>query len=249
MKIVSVGDVHGRDNWRKAVYLFDDAGNILKCLLGNEIDMVVFIGDYVDSWDLSNSDIFRNLQEIVNLKLDYPDNVILLWGNHDVAYLNNDGKISGYRYEMAPDLHNFFRDNRNSFQLSYQYKSTLWTHAGVHKGWWRYYVQPVLDGKVETRFSEFLGECKNYSDVLNMMFEFNYEPIYMVSHHRGGRNREGGPLWADKNEIYGKPFPGIHQVVGHTPVSCPKTYDFYDLTKVSFIDCMEKCDIFYKIVL
>lgn len=249
MRFLTIGDVHGRNKWQKAVYRFDDKGNVIDCLLGKEIDKVIFVGDYVDSWDLSNMDILSNLVAIINLKKDYPDNVELLWGNHDVAYLNMDGGISGFRSAMAPDLNRIFNENRELFNLAYQYKNTIWTHAGIHKGWWSYYALPVIEGKKVVRWSEFLDDCKNIADYLNVMFNFNFEDIYMVSHHRGGYNKVGGPLWADKIEIYSKPLSGYHQVVGHTPVNYPKTYDFYDLTKVTFADCMDKSDDFYKLEL
>lgn len=233
MRFVTIGDVHGRDNWKKAVYQND------KCLLGNGIDKVIFIGDYVDSFDLSNSEIFTNLIEIIELKRKYPDNVVLLWGNHDVAYLNYDGRISGFRYEMAPDLNILFRENIELFSLAYQYQHVIWTHAGIHRGWWNQYVQPVISRKKETRFSEFLGEMKTIAGYLNLMFEFNYEPLFLISHYRGGSSQVGGPLWADKKEVYSKPLPGYHQVVGHTPVGEVKTYDFYDLTQLTFCDCKD----------
>jgi hypothetical protein len=69
----------------------------------------------------------------------------------------------------------------------------------------------------------------------------------MIGHHRGGHDDVGGPLWADKIETYTKPLNGYHQIVGHTPVPYPKTYDFFDLTKVTYCDCNPVCDIFYKI--
>lgn len=249
MKFVTVPDVHGRNTWQKAVYRFDDNGNVVDCLLGKEIDKVIFVGDYVDSWDLTNTEILANLVAIINLKKDYPEYVELLWGNHDVAYLNMQSGISGFRAVMAPDLYQLFNDNRGLFKLAYQYKTTIWTHAGIHKGWWQYNALPVIEGKKIVRWGGFLDECKNIADYLNVMFDFNFEDIYMVSHHRGGYNKVAGPIWADKVEIYTKPLGGYHQIVGHTPVPYPKTYDFFDLTKVTFVDCMEHNDTFYKLTL
>ena len=247
MRIVTIGDVHGHDKWKKAIYRLNETTGEMYCQLGFTIDKAIFLGDYVDDWNLSNVDILHNLKEIIQLKKDYPDNVVLLIGNHDDAYINPGNTCSGHRPEMAPDLYQLFYDNRELFKLAYQYKNTIWTHAGIHKGWYKYFVQPILDGKTHTRFTEFLVDCKNIADILNLMYEFRYEPIFMVSHHRGGHNKVGGPLWADKIEIYTKPLPQMHQVIGHTPVACPKTYDFYDLTKVTFCDCMAVCDTFYKL--
>lgn len=247
MRVVTIGDIHGHDTWKNAVYrINEDTGEIMYCYIDNIYDKVVFVGDYVDDWNLPNIDILHNLHEIINFKKQYPDNVVLLWGNHDVAYLRNE-KVSGFRPEMAPDLYYIFQENRELFQLAYQYKNVIWTHAGIHSGWWQYYVQPVINREKITRFTDFLGESDTIAGYLNLMYEFNYEPIFMCSHHRGGHDKVGGPLWADKIEIYTKPLPGYHQIVGHNPVSGIKTYDFYDLTKVTFVDCMAVCDKFYKI--
>jgi len=248
MKIVTIGDVHGHDKWKNAVYrINEDTGEIMYCNINFTINKVVFLGDYVDDWGLSNVEILHNLKEIIQLKKDYPDNVELLLGNHDVAYIMNDNGISGHRPEMGPDLYQLFHENRDLFKIAYQYKNTIWTHAGIHKGWYQYHVQPILNGTEETRFRDFLGDCKNIADLLNLMYEFKHPAIFMVSHHRGGHNKVGGPLWADKIETYTKPLAGYHQIVGHTPVPCPRTYDFYDLTKVTYCDCNAVCDIFYKI--
>ena len=247
MKTIFVGDVHGLDTWKKAVYRVNEDNGEIMCNLDFTVDKIVFLGDYVDAYRLGNEQIINNLKEIIQLKKDYPDNVVLLWGNHDVAYLMKDGAISGHRPEMAQDLYDIFQENRKLFQLAYQEGNMICTHAGIHKGWWRYHVQPVLDKKKETRFTEFLGECKNIADVLNMMFEFNYEPIFQIGHMRGGFAKMGGPLWADKTEIYHKPLPGYHQVVGHNPVPNPKTYDFYDLTKLTFCDCLPVYNKFYEL--
>jgi predicted phosphodiesterase len=242
MNCITIGDVHGRNAWKEFIYLDNNMNN---CLIGKTIDKLIFVGDYVDSWDCSNLEILSNLKEIIDLKKKYPDNVILLWGNHDVAYLNFDSKISGFRYEMAPDLNQIFRENINLFQLAYQYKNTIWTHAGIHRGWWKYYVEPIIDGSNKTRYYPFIDHQGNIADILNLMFEFNEPILYMISTHRGGSSKVGGPLWADKNEIYKKPLFGYHQIVGHTSINKPKTYDFQNNTKVTFCDCLEY-GLYYK---
>jgi len=249
MKYTTIGDVHGSDKWKNAVYQFNDNQDIMSCNLDNSTDKIVFIGDYVDDWYLSNATILHNLKEIIQLKKDYPDNVILLWGNHDDAYLVGNGKISGFRYEMMHDLYDIFNRNKDLFQLAYQHGNVIWTHAGIHRGWWQYYVQPIISGVMKTRFSDFLGDCENVADYLNLMWEFNYPNLFMISHHRGGSGKVGGPLWADKIEIYTKPLYGYHQIVGHSPVSEIKTYVISENTKVTFVDCLNVCDDFYTIEL
>jgi predicted MPP superfamily phosphohydrolase len=242
-RILTIGDIHGNDVWKKAVYKLD-GNDIIECLIGKEYDKVVFVGDYTDAWHKTNVEILHNLKEIIQLKKDYPDNVILLWGNHDVAYYKKDRMITGYRVEMEFDLHELFNDNKKLFQLAYQIDDNIWTHAGIHKGWWNKYVQPIFDKKTEVRFAPFMYEWESIADHLNTMFDFNYEPIFYVGHYRGGYHKEGGPLWADKMETYMKPLEGYHQIMGHTPVKYPRTYT-NKKHKLTYVDCLQKKEDFY----
>lgn len=246
MVIKTIGDVHGHKEWKNAVYLFDEQNNIKECLIGKGVDKVIFLGDYVDDWELKNEVIYNNLIEIINLKKKYPDNVILLWGNHDVAYLRDEW-VSGHRPEMKADLVEIFRKNLKLFQLAYQQDNIIWTHAGIHKGWWKYYAEPALEGKKETRFAPFVVLCENIADKLNLMMEFNYENIFMVGLCRGGIDKVGGPLWADKREIYDNPLPNFEQIVGHNPVKKPMKYEKNNRTSITFCDCLTRCDYFYTL--
>ena len=70
MKIKVIGDIHGKDTWKKY-------NNF------NDCDIIVFLGDYVDSFYESNETIYNNLEEIIQFKKDNKNKVILLLGNHD----------------------------------------------------------------------------------------------------------------------------------------------------------------------
>lgn len=238
MKTVTIGDIHGRDDWKKAVFSMNDEGNPTTCLLGKEIDMAIFLGDYVDSFDKSNIEILSNLKEIIQLKKDYPNNVTLLLGNHDVAYIRMDFRITGFRMNMLHDLNALFQENKELFQMAYQIDNVLWSHAGVHKGWWNLFANPLIKGKRKELFTESMKDCKNEADFLNLFYAFDYEPLFMISHHRGGEFKVGGPFWADYKEVYSKPLEGLHQIVGHTPVNDVKIHENKKLnTKVTFCDC------------
>ena len=49
-------------------------------------DKVVFLGDYVDSFTISNIASYENLKDIIRLKKRDPNKVVLLLGNHDIQY-------------------------------------------------------------------------------------------------------------------------------------------------------------------
>ncbi len=68
-----IGDIHGRDTWKRLV---DD-----NCVN-------VFVGDYFDPYlDFTIEELERNFMEIVEYKRKHRKNTVLLYGNHDMDYL------------------------------------------------------------------------------------------------------------------------------------------------------------------
>lgn len=233
MSYVTIGDLHGKDVWKNIDF--------------NLSNKYIFLGDYVDSYDLTDQQILDNLKEIIELKKNYPDNIILLLGNHDAAYLKRENNVSGFRYNMSIDLYDIFNRNIKLFQMSYQKDNYLWTHAGIHIGWWKLYGESILSKNKIVQFSHLINDNTKVSDLINMMFEFNYEPLYMVSLNRGGRHRVPGPLWTDKIEIYKKPLNGYHHIVGHNVVNDIKTYNINNNTKITFCDCLDNQTKFFVV--
>ena len=77
-RILVVPDVHGRVFWKEPIkkYL-------------NVVDRVVFLGDYLDPYEDEDGladDIYQNLMEIIALKQENMEKVVLLKGNHDQHY-------------------------------------------------------------------------------------------------------------------------------------------------------------------
>ena len=64
MKIRVIGDLHGRDWWKRKVKTGDS-------------DLNIFLGDYVDSYIVSDEGIINNLLDIIEFKKAYEDKVIL----------------------------------------------------------------------------------------------------------------------------------------------------------------------------
>lgn len=221
MKIKTIGDIHGSTLWEDIKSEIDT------------LDLIIFLGDYVDSFDISNKRIFDNLVNIINFKKEYPDKVVLLVGNHDVMYalapahVNNPYWCSGYRPDMHVDLYELFQENKDLFQLAYQYKNYLWTHAGVHQGWW----------DCDYPFAK-----EDLSDIavqLNRSFDCRLKEIFQVGWYRGGIYDVGGPLWVDRRKSIRKPLRGLHQIVGHSRVDKIQTFDVDDNTSITFCDCLQ----------
>lgn len=139
VKNVYIGDIHGLTVWKDIVKKHSDADNI------------IFIGDYFDSFDINGLDQLHNAKEIVEFKksqeLDPNKKVYLLIGNHDHHYLpgtSERGLTSGYQPVMAFQFEDFFRENKDMFQMAVIIGDKLCTHAGVSDkyitdfGYWTY---------------------------------------------------------------------------------------------------------------
>jgi len=228
MKTLSIGDIHGRDIWKKII---ED----------NSWNKVIFVGDYCDSWDKENQEIIQNLYDIIEFKKENKDNVILLLGNHDVHYIYGYDKYgaSGYRPAYADIIKDIFTINKDLFQFSYQIDNILWTHAGVSNGW--YYKCFEKLHLIDKYRSLDFEESMTLSDKLNYLFDNQISILFNVGYERGGMNRYGGPLWADKAEFTsrGASLKNYIQIAGHNPVNEITTHTVNNDRSITFIDCLE----------
>ena len=87
-KIIVIGDVHGESTWRKIVEKNMDA------------DKIIFLGDYLDSFDKSPTEQITIFEEIMKLKKENKNKVVTLMGNHDFHYL----LIPGERYSGFQEI-------------------------------------------------------------------------------------------------------------------------------------------------
>ena len=228
MKILSIGDVHGTDFWKGFV------------LNPSEFDVIVFVGDYVDSFDKTNEQIKNNLLDIIEFKKSYPEKVFLLLGNHDIQYaLNPPATLqmkygcSGYRGEMHYDLYDIFNNNKDSFQVAYQYENYIWTHAGIHRGWYQSFLAQY--NKYFQMFDE------NVAGKLNIAYKYEVKSLFDVGYLRWGMQKVGGIFWADKQETWLKPLKEYHQICGHTHIEDIKQIEYKKFNcSVTYIDVVTK---------
>lgn len=240
-KTITIGDIHGRSCWK-------EAGDISELISGLSLvpkyDHYIFLGDYVDSFTLTNEEIKENLLEIINFKKMFPNNVVLLWGNHDIEYWVNkpwcDIKnfITGYRAESHFDLYDIFEENKNIIQMAFQIDNYLWTHAGVHKGWYNYVFKSEIKGLRLDNLT--------ISGQLNSSFLYGLKSIHDCSFYRGGSKKVGGPLWLDKSELVKKPLDDYHQIVGHSHVDKIETFDKNN-SSITLCDVLNNEVSFYEL--
>jgi len=221
-RIVTIGDIHGRDLWKKVLFgnnqKFDWWRNEYDLGIHKEFhypiddyDEVVFIGDYTDSFVIMNVLILHNLKEIILVKMAYPDKVHLLIGNHDLQYIYNQQRFicAGYRTEMAHDLHQEFKTA--NFELAYQINNVLFTHAGVINKWNDEYLT-----NLHPKYTRFFNGNETIADKLNVLYQCNYDPLFDVGYLRQGGMPFGGPLWAHKTEMEEDYLKNYLHIVGHT---------------------------------
>jgi len=258
-RILVIGDLHGKDIWKN----FADINMLLKAdkeaagygAFEPDYDYYVFLGDYVDAFDKDNMTIRTNLMNVINFKKLYPDNVILLWGNHDIQYYLdqpwirgvNKHTCTGYRPDMHFDLYEIFNTNKDLFQLAFQIDNYLFTHAGVHKGWYRKFKIKFDELLIKTKLIGLDYDPKNLADKLNIAFDQRLDCIFDVGHMRGGYKNVGGPLWLDKKLGFKKPLKNFHQIVGHTAIKDVDKNIIDDNTTITYIDILEHKKTFYVI--
>lgn len=128
-KILIIPDIHGSKYWKK---------NFLKNV--DKVDKVVFLGDYVDSFDKKEKgeNAALNFEDLIKTTDPYKENVFLLAGNHDVAYIyqyHGDPHVSGHQYEMDKRYNDMFIQNENRLQIAVKIDNWVFSHAGFSKTW------------------------------------------------------------------------------------------------------------------
>jgi len=238
--ILTLGDIHGRSIWKQIVFGGETEFFFWKQAVENgyleldgkyqfqvDWDKIVFVGDYVDSFNIKNEDILENLRDIVLFARTYPDLVVLLLGNHDVQYIVSNECCSGYRAEMRPDLNDLFTQNKDLFKIAYldefdtgtRVIKTLWTHAGVTHGWWKEFMRDI--NSPTYRHTDFFIGSENWKidKVLNLAWDLRVSNLFNVDNSSGGFSVWAGPLWVRPHILNDFYIEGYDQKVGHTPQS------------------------------
>ena len=220
--ILVCGDIHGRKFWKKPCENIDN------------YDKLVFLGDYLDPYNfefISVEEAIENFKEIIELKRNNMDKVILLIGNHDCPYAFKDYfNLSSYHCRHSKLFHNviskLFTENKDLFQIAYVYPTQslsindeiLFTHAGVESNW--------LDKVVKCDETD----IHKIAETLNTLTETKTGLIklFCITPERGGRDKYGSCIWCDVHDMYWdnelkrnpevtiKPIQNIKQIFGHT---------------------------------
>jgi hypothetical protein len=209
MKLVVIGDIHGRDIWKQIVAKEHD-----------DTDEFIFVGDYFDSFTVKGIDQINNFLDIIEFRnTSIYHKVTLLIGNHDHHYYPgvDDSGTSGYQTLLAPSIKHTVSENKQYLQAAYQVDDFVFTHAGLSSEW--------LDDNIV------MWDVPNLAMYVNDLFYYQPQKLAYRSYKQvgdkvygvGGYGNETfqGPLWirpaalmqANKETLRKQ----IIQVVGHTP--------------------------------
>ena len=215
MSMLIIPDIHGRNFWKNAIEKhFDNTSK------------AVFLGDFLDSYpweEITRKDAIRNFEEIINLKSEYKDKVILLIGNHDGPYIDKRNFHTRPRYDSSNAYHieGMFHSHRSLFQLAHEEyingKRYLFTHAGLIPQWYERYKDLIGELTVPN-LNRLLGNPKGM------------QALCEVTRYRGGYDKYGSIVWLDVHdmtdaiqlslEVEGKTvnddLPWEYQVFGHS---------------------------------
>ena len=201
MKIVVIGDIHGRSVWKLIVHQ-------------EKPDKVVFLGDYFDSLEISGVEQIHNFKEIVEYKESNPQiEVTLLIGNHDHQYFPEIGYTgtSGYQSKIAPSITQVIDENRHHLQMAHQIDNYLFTHAGISPEF-----MDIVFGKNNWSRGDIVQD-------LNDLFKYKPRKFKFAGLDPYGDDTYQTPIWIRPRSLMSANKSGNYslkklyiQIVGHT---------------------------------
>ena len=224
MRIIALGDTHGRSLWKEIIDIEKDA------------DLFIFIGDYFDSHNkgYSGNRQIQNFKEILEFKQANPNKVILLFGNHDYHYIRGIGETySGYQAGYALDIAEVVEKaiNDNLVQMCYLHDKFFFSHAGLTKTWVKTVLAP---NNINPLVDEVMVNTIN--DLLKFQpraFGFSMGDRFSNT----GDDITQGPIWVRPYSLAKDMVEEIICVVGHTQV---KELTIFEAERIIMIDCIEQ---------
>lgn len=207
---VVIGDLHGRTVWRQIVA--DNPG----C-------HVVFLGDYFDCTRkhyYSPREQVENFKAIVDLKISRPDEVTLLWGNHDFHYLRglpSDERYSGMQHHAYLDIQEVLEINAAYLDVCRVSDGVVYSHAGLSDLW--VMASLASEERTEDRLQRAMNE-------LFIADRCSFGFVWGTGAPDGDHPLQG-PLWIRPMSLSQHAYGSYLMVVGHTgPLSVVRGMEF-----------------------
>lgn len=216
----------------------------------NVVDRMVFLGDYLDPYEEEDEladDIFENMMEIIELKQNNMDKVVLLKGNHDQHYASErfEELAGGTRMDHQNwyNYHQAFNDYKDLFQIAHvefvKGMPYVFSHAGLTLYWLKKVndnVWNLFDNQISVADPEIIERINQLDDDGK-----GQEMLSVIGSLRSWiGEKTGSVLWADVEEhsipdapkAYG--LDKVFQVFGHSRLN--KGYDKLEFRNFAMID-------------
>lgn len=243
-RILVVPDVHGRTFWKIPV---------LKYIA--QVDRIIFLGDYLDPYrdegmEYAPQGVFDNLMEIIDLKCEYMDKVVLLKGNHDQHYASErfDELAGGTRMDLYNwnIYHQTFNVNKDLFQIAHWELINDIPYVFSHAGLTLYWLKKVNDNLWNLFDNQISLADPEIIERINLLDDDGrgQDMLAIIGRQRSRLGEKtGGVLWADIEEhaiphapkVYG--LNKVFQVFGHTKLC--KGYDMIEFDNLAMIDSQQ----------
>ncbi len=194
MKIIAIGDIHGRRDWQSIVSKDD-------------FDKAVFIEDYFDSNETISPDQEKqNFRDLIAFKKAFPDKVVLLIGNHDFHYMRfSKETYGGYQAWQHWDYEELVHGalNEGLLQMCHVQGNFLFSHAGVTKTW-------CQDNDID---------LSNLEESINDLFLRQPAAFRFTSGNnmdKYGDDITQTPIWVRPQSLLVDGIDGYTHIVGHT---------------------------------
>ena len=187
---IIVGDMHGNVEKAKAFLAYRPE------------KQHVALGDYLDSFYEPQA------RQIQTLELLLRSNAVLLWGNHELNYVDHAPWLSdGYQYGLEKPYIDLLEDNIYRFKAAIVVDGWLCTHAGVSEKIVKMVGDNPDPGEVadwlNAKMAKWVDDRKSYNNI-----------VFDIGRGRGGSEAVGGILWFDHVREYG--LADFKQLFGHT---------------------------------
>lgn len=218
-----IGDIHGRDAWKRLV---------------DENCINIFVGDYFDPYlDYPFEELERNFLEITEYKKEHKDQVVLLYGNHDMSYFPDTRDYTNrYDFVNAKRIRDLLDTTKELFHgVAYAIGDEyLVTHAGVTCLWKEKYL-PDVDDINPTNMAEAINDLWNKTKT-----PFTFMPNHQDAMDHNGEDPHQSPLWVRpealcSNNLYHD--TNVKQIIGHTKVKIIK-----EVAGIIMVDCLDRVE-------
>jgi len=207
---IVIGDIHG------------DAAVARAFLNYHPQEAHIALGDLVD-----NRKKVDLKEEMTCLDLLLESSAVLIWGNHDLAYLPERpwrcfGNFSEFTFRDK------YQANRGRFAAAYAVDGWLCTHAGVSPHVAKLMPAETIASGVEAIANWINVEFAKQLLIMNTDLvagdpRYGFGSLFKVPLCRGGHDGFGGIFWCDFEEEQTQPAPAVgRQIFGHCPVPYPE---------------------------